>query len=128
MPIDKSPVWSWFTSSVAACWFLEWQPPQNAYIETTSFEKMYGMKQDFDLLESMRGDLRPLSGVEVAMAYMEGEDNGGRIESAWTPTLRLLYTKRGIEWSKGLIYYERCAVISALELCGSNDCVKYRKG
>lgn len=57
---------------------------QNAYIETTLFEKLYGMKQDYDLLCAVRGSCRTPAGVEVAKAYNGGSSHNFHSDSVKT--------------------------------------------
>lgn len=38
---------------------------ENEYIEFTLFDKLYGMKQEYDLLSGARGNRRPYTGMNV---------------------------------------------------------------
>lgn len=42
---------------------------EGSYIKTTLFDKLCEMKQEYQRLQSMRGDRRPPTSVEVAFAY-----------------------------------------------------------
>lgn len=56
---------------------------KNAYIENAALNKIYRMKQRFDLLQTMREDRRPRSDVEVGMAC-----NDGKINNVWTESVQ----------------------------------------